>query len=182
MNKKPSPDYVLRDSTGERKADLLDRVLANGERNLKSQGINLEPKKDPEAMTNWATIDGMYEALRQSIMYATLEINQAYIALQGKKYSTASEVELVVSTTNQDLETFADKLNAIRARHSDKEGLIQDGPDLALSMGISSDYIMLGEEVKGLVFPTMLTLTEAVRDAHQTELKEAAEKQPEEVK
>ena len=166
MKNDANPAYALRDNQGVVTTDLLDRVLKNGERVLASQGIDLGTVgMKQQASTDWESIDTISHVLRNGIMKAAVEINGAWDSLQDAEFPNKEEVQLLVKTTNEDLEVFADKINIIGKRHEGKKGLIEDGPELSLSLGVSSDYIMLGEELKTLTFPTVLALTEAVDQA-----------------
>lgn len=167
MKNTKGPDYVLRDSDGAPKTDLLDAVLKRGEQNLKAEGIDLDAgkKAEEEVTTNWEGIDRLSNSVRNGIMTAAETLDNAWNGLKQFEFPHKEEVQLQFDTTNNDLIELSDKWATIQKRHDGMTGTVLDGTDLSLSLGISSDYTMLSEQVKATIFPTMLAMTEATHRA-----------------
>ena len=109
---------------------------------------------------SWSEVDDIYNSIAEGIITVANEVNGAISLLT--KYGYENNKEMIVTTNglNRDLLQFTDELKQIKSRHSDKTGTIDSENEYALSCSVFSDYHILSDRFRAIIFSPMLTITE----------------------
>lgn len=132
------------------------------------ESVYEEPKSflEDAYRQNWSEIDGIYEACATSVVSMASGINQSVQCVEPYQHlvdsSIITELNILVSGFKNDIETFTRKLLAIKSMHEGKSGLVNDGADLMLCLGVFEQYVAFDTEFKAITFPTMLSITERI--------------------
>lgn len=110
---------------------------------------------------SWSEVDDIYLSIATSIVDVGVNVNTVVGTLRANQ-GNANDPDLVttVNGLSRDLKQFTDELVQINSRHNDRVGVISNEDELALSISVFSDYSVLSDRFRSVIFPPMLTLTE----------------------
>ncbi len=120
-----------------------------------------------ETKQTWAEVDQIYTTIATSILDVGESINLAARAINAAQVSNIAEIAKMVKAIEQDMLIFAEDLAKIRKRHENKQGIINDEDDHALSLSIYNDYVILYDRFRAIIFNPMLTITESLAEVTQ---------------
>lgn len=120
---------------------------------------------------SWSEVDAIYDSIAQGIIEIAQNINNAVQMIA--QYGYGSNKELIVTTKGleRDLLEISGDLKKIKERHADQTGLISTEEEFALSLSVFSDYHVLSDRFKSVVFSPMLTITEFMSEIMEAEKK-----------
>jgi hypothetical protein len=111
---------------------------------------------------SWSEVDAIRNSISDGFIEAGQRINEILAMMRAANIELSEEVKTTIKGLNRDLMELAGELKAIKERHADRTGDIDDADDedLMLSFSVFSDYHILGDRFKTVIFAPMLTLTE----------------------
>jgi sulfur transfer complex TusBCD TusB component (DsrH family) len=132
-----------------------------------ARAIQTELKQDDlfpqDTKQSWEDLDRIYEKCGEAIIAIGNSVNTA-LAYPGilEHVNNVPELKLSVITLKNDLENFTGELLAIKARHANKFGYIEDENDLADSISIFEDYVSFSSKFQTITTPTLINIIEKV--------------------
>ena len=144
-------------------------------------------KRAAEHKQDWKDVEDIYQTLAQALLETGMQINSAINlinqvnSLPATRQSTTlniNELTITIKGLTSDINLFANDLAKIHGLHSSYSGLIKDEDELALCLSVFSDYTVLNDRYRAIIFAPMLTITEFLAEAAQII---ADIKQPEDV-
>lgn len=124
---------------------------------------------------SWSEVDAIYDSIALGIIEIAQNVNNAVQMIA--QYGYGSNKELIVTTKGleRDLLEISGDLKKIKERHADQNGLIDNEEEFALSLSVFSDYSVLSDRFKSVVFSPMLTITEFMSEIMEMEKKKQEE-------
>lgn len=114
---------------------------------------------------NWDQIDALYSTIAHGIVEIGTKVNDAVRVINASPGKVDNGLVITVNGITSDLNAFTNDLVTIKKRHEGQAGLVQDGEELTLCLSVFSDYMELNDRFRGVMFPSMLTMTEGVHAA-----------------
>lgn len=119
--------------------------------------------------SRWQDLEMVYRAKMEAVgQFGQLAKDLLSDSIVNDNIKQKQIVANLVKTLANDLTTFADTLQGIRARHSHKTGLIINGDDIVLSFECYESYMQTDEELQAIVIPTMALITAAIQEVENT--------------
>lgn len=136
----------------------------------------IQPKKPLPKQNNptWDSVEEIYQSTAHAIVDTVQSFNTSVHILNEAKISS-SELLAATQSIKNDLDSFINDLTKIRSQHQDKKGIIHDGDELAFSIDIYNDYVLLFDRFKSIVMEPMLIVTEHLAEI---KFKTPADQQP----
>lgn len=120
----------------------------------------------PDAVKqNWSQIDDIYMSSADGLVQVAEQINECVRLINRVGCSNMDEVIAMITGLKRDLETFTGELIGLRALHQGKTGVVEDPDDLAFCIQIYNQYVVFNDRFKSVVFPFVITITEAYSEA-----------------
>lgn len=141
---------------------LLDKLFKNAGISTPNEKIN----------QSWEDLDDIYKVIAESIVSTAQEVNSCVQMINSAIDKADPELVISVRGLTRDIETFTQELLTIRSRHAGMSGVIKDGDELMLCMGVFNDYTILQDRFRAMAFPVMLTVTEFMSDLHSVQSKD----------
>lgn len=113
----------------------------------------------------WEQLEDMYQATGAGIVEIGTQVNEAIKSINEIGIVGDQELVVTVNGLTRDIEMFSEDLLKIRGRHSDMSGVVKDGEDLVLCLSCFEDYYALNGRLKAVIFPALLTVTDALHKA-----------------
>ncbi len=118
-----------------------------------------------EVKQRWEEIEGIYQASAEGIVDVGVQINNCVDLIRRVPCSNQQEVIDTVNGVKRDLESFTTQLIDLHKLHEGKTGIINDPDELALCIQIYNQYIAFSDRFKSVIFPIVLTITEAYSES-----------------
>lgn len=116
---------------------------------------------------NWDQVDALYTSIAQGIVEIGMKVNEAVRLINSSPAKVENGLVITVNGITSDLNAFTNDLVTIKKRHEGMGGLVKDGEELTLCLSVFSDYMELNDRFRGVIFPSMITMTEGVHAATQ---------------
>jgi hypothetical protein len=118
-----------------------------------------------EVSQTWTDLERIYQGIAESIVETGIGIQNSIEIV--KRYELEKDQGYVhsVNGAKKDLEDFTRRLILIKEKHKDKTGAVVSAEDLSLCMDCFNDYVMIGDQFKAIMFPTMLDINEYTEKA-----------------
>ena len=120
---------------------------------------------------SWSEVDAIYDSIALGIVEIAQSINNAIQMIAAHGYADNQELIVTTKGLNRDLNDLAGELKTIKARHEHHSGIIDSEEEFALSLSVFTDYNVLSDRFKSVVFSPMLTLTEFMSEMEANERK-----------
>lgn len=139
-------------------SDLLLNLMENA-------GISAEHPKQ-----TWEDLTNLYQDIGGGIIRIGSEVNSAlavinpHIDLISKEKQ--DELKTTIAGLSSDLTKFSGDLRVIYDSHSKMSGPISED-DYSVNLEIFNSYVLLQDQIKALIFPAMLTVTEKMLEVQQ---------------
>lgn len=124
---------------------------------------------------SWSEVDAIYDSIALGIVEIAQNINNAVQMIAQHGYGTNKELIVTTKGLERDLLEISGDLKKIKERHADQNGLIDTEEEFALSLSVFSDYSVLSDRFKSVVFSPMLTITEFMSEIMELERKKEQE-------
>jgi hypothetical protein len=147
---------------------VLDKLFKNA-------GLQTPPKKETH---QWAELEGFYQVIAEYIVDIGEQLARTVRLMTDKGYQSNTETNVTIQTLLKDLDHFATRAAAIHDLHKDKVGAVTSGEDVAVLLQIFNDYQLLHEMMRGVFFPSLMTLTESLDSAMKSEKNMTEEQDP----
>lgn len=121
--------------------------------------IQQQPINPAQKAPTWDSVEDIYQSTARAII-DTVESFNSSVQILNAAGITSGELLTATVSIKRDLDTFVDDLTKIRSQHQTKRGIIHDGDELALSIDIYNDYVLLFDRFKSIVMEPMLIVTE----------------------
>lgn len=120
---------------------------------------------DTTSHQTWEQLEDMYQATGSGIIEIGEQVNEAIRSINEIGITGDQELVVTVNGLTRDIGMFSEDLLKIRGRHSDMSGVVKDGEDLILCLSCFEDYYALNGRLKAVIFPALLTVTDALNNA-----------------
>jgi hypothetical protein len=127
---------------------------------------------DKHQTQTWEQLEAMYQAIGSGIVEVGNQVNVAVKTINNLGVTGDAMLVKTVEGLTRDIGMFTEDLIKIKSRHSDMSGNVKDGEDLVLCLSCYEDYYALNGRLQAVLFPAMLTVTEAMMEAQATKAKQ----------
>lgn len=118
---------------------------------------------------SWSEVDAIYDSIAQGIIEIAQNINNAVRMIAQYGYGNNKELIITTKGLERDLLEISGDLKKIKERHADQSGVISTEEEFTLSLSVFSDYHVLSDRFKSVVFSPMLTITEFMSEVMEAE-------------
>lgn len=120
---------------------------------------------DKHQTQTWEQLEGMYQTIGSGIIEMGEQVNVAVKTINDLGIVGDTMLIKTVEGLTRDIGMFTEDLIKIKARHSDMSGIVKDGEDLVLCLSCFEDYYALNSRLQAVIFPALLTVTDALMEA-----------------
>lgn len=127
---------------------------------MERAGIGQSIGEKKEVSQTWSDLENIYQSIAESIVSVGLGIQQSIEIV--KRYDIPQEQSYIQSIlgAKRDLETFTQQMVNVKQRHVNKTGAVQSAEDLALCMDCFNEYVVIGDQFRAIMFPTLQDINE----------------------
>lgn len=123
------------------------------------------PEKDRIIQARWEDLEPIRDELANYIMVVAEQINESVELVRHFGCVHVREFNVVVDSTNADLERFTQLYQDIQAKHRGCTGEIKDGDEHSKMLSIFEEYVSLRTLVDGALQPSLVAFTEYALEA-----------------
>ena len=134
----------------------------DGGKHLPRAIVAERPKAPP---MHWQMIDDISYEIANSIATMATSIADSVSMVRSMGCDHPAEFNILVKTTNDDLERFAKDYQVVKAMHAGKSGEILDADDNALSIQVFENYMQFRAKFDGTMHHTLISFTEYALEA-----------------
>ena len=115
---------------------------------------------------SWDAIDGISHTVATMLVDVAMEINST-IRLINSANVNNREVFITVEGLKRDLQSYTEKLVALKQKHQGRAGQVVSSDEYSYCMSVGLEYMSMNEEIRALLFQPLTTLTEYANVALQ---------------
>ena len=120
-----------------------------------------------EVKQRWEDLEAIYQANADSLIDIAIQIRNCTDLIRRVPCSNQKEVIETINGVVRDLDTFTNQLVDLHKLHEGKTGIINDPDELALCISIFNQYSGFSDRFRAVVFPVVITVTEAYSEAEE---------------
>lgn len=130
------------------------------------ENANIPTNNSDAKSQTWDDLRTLQEACGSGILEVAHEINHAINAINSANINN-NELNVTVNGLKRDLVHFTNELVTLKDRHETRTGATKNSSEYAEVMNIGMDYMTYQEKFSGVMFPSLVTLTEFHNEALQ---------------
>ena len=138
--------------------DLLQNLMDRA-------GIGQTIGEKTQVSQTWTDLEKIYQGIAESIVETGMGIQNSIEIV--KRYNLEKEEGYIrsINGAKQDLENFTRRLLSVKEKHLNKTGAVANAEDLSLCMSCFNEYVVIGDQFKAIMFPTLLDINEYTETA-----------------